>query len=329
MFIEPLSPKTGASSVGAACALTFRGVLSSLHRSEIFAMPLLRSLVGRGGRGFYIHGAPNGAWASFPHSLASHPLSVALLLTLISLRALAHDPYEITSTLSLYSNRTDLRVEMEARTALLFAGYSTPVTSDQIPAIFTSLHEALTDTASRFLKVTAAGREMYPEKTSLLLGVEDHIQFTLQFPRIRGQSIRCEPSVLHAFTNEGPYGISLTVLDMVNKKVLGQSVLFRDSTAAEFPSTLSETLLATPKSDEGGSNAPATIPAGVVRLSRSDLEPAVQRSASAPPPPAQPSRSPLAAGPKMHPILAAMTFLFVGTCSLFVVWRAKRKARPI
>ena len=245
-----------------------------------------------------------------------------VVLLLGSLCAFAHDPYEITSTLSLYSNRTELRVEMEARTALLFAGYGALVTSEQIPAIFTSLHEALTDTASRFFKVTAAGRDMYPEKASLLLGVEDHIQFTLQLPRARGQSIRCEPSILHAFTNEGPYGISLTVLDMVNKKVLGQSVLFRDSSAAEFSSTLSET------SSETLSHAP-TGPADVVKLSPSDLEPAEQRSASAPLSAVQRSQSPLAAGPKFAPILAAITFLFVSTCSLFVFWRAKRKARPI
>ena len=259
-----------------------------------------------------------------PNSLATH-LRLAFLLALGSLRALAHDPYEITSALSLYSNRTELRVEMEARTALLFAGHSESVTSEQIPGIFTSLHEALTDTASRFFKVTAAEREMYPEKTSLLLGVEDHIQFTLQFPRVRGQSIRCEPRVLHAFTNEGPYGISLTVLDMVNKKVLGQSVLFRDSSAVEFPSLSSPTL--SPPLSETLSNAPASPAADVVKLSPSDLEPAEQPSAS--PPEVQRSQSPLAAGPKLAPILATITFLFISTCSLIVFWRAKRKARPI
>ena len=243
-----------------------------------------------------------------------------MVLLLGSLCAFAHDPYEITSTLSLYSNRTELRVEMEARTALLFAGHSTPVTSEQIPGIFTSLHEALTDTASRFFKVTAAGRDMYHEKTNLQLGVEDHIQFTLQFPRARGQSIRCQPRVLEAITNEGPYGISLTVLDMVNKKVLGQSVLFRGSSAAEFPSPSS------PPLSETLSNAPAS-PADVVKLSPSDLEPAEQPSAS--PPAVQRSQSPLAAGPKLAPILAAITFLFISTCSSIVFWRAKRKARPI
>ena len=237
-----------------------------------------------------------------------------LVLTFASLRAFAHDPYEITSTLSLYSNRTELRVEMEARTALLFAGHSASVTSDQIPALFTSLHDALTDTASRFLEFHAGDTELRPEKASLLLGVEDHLQFNLQFPRVRGQSIRCEPRVLQAFTNEGPYGISLTVLDMVNKKVLGQSVLFRDTPAADFASTLSPTL-----------SSPQSAPP-VVKIERSDLEAAVPSSASAFSKPSQvqsPSSAPT--GAKLAPLFAAIAFLFVTASSLILFLRAKRK----
>jgi hypothetical protein len=249
-------------------------------------------------------------------------IALLVLLALTSLRALAHDPYEITSTLSLYSNRTELRVEMEARTALLFAGHNALVTSEQIPGIFTSLHEALTDTASRFLKLTTAGRDLHPEKTSLLLGVEDHLQFTLQFPRVRGGSIHCEARVLQAFTNEGPYGISLTVLDLVNKKVLGQSVLFKGSSAADFPSqTSSETLSKT--------SPPEMAPSPVVKIERSALEaPAHDPVTATLPSPAQSSRSPNTTVVKSFPLLISIAILITALWSL-MSWRAKRKLREL
>src|SRR5262249_37843113 len=70
---------------------------------------------------------------------------------------------------------------------------------------------------------------------------------------------RLDAPGLKLLSDQGPYGASLTVLDMENKKVLGQSVLF----ASSSPATFSAATTSSPR------QSPASEP--TVKITHSDL----------------------------------------------------------
>src|SRR4051812_15894289 len=70
------------------------------------------------------------------------------------LRAFAHDPYEITSTLSIFSNRTELQVELEFRAGMLLSGHTETLPISEAPQLFQAIHGGLTETAQRFFRLS-------------------------------------------------------------------------------------------------------------------------------------------------------------------------------
>jgi hypothetical protein len=166
----------------------------------------------------------------------SRPPVILLILLILSkpFPSFAHDPYEITSTLSLYSNRTELSALMEFRTALLLANQPPPLSSNDVPEIFTSAQPALQHAAEQLFQLHASANELHPDSITVTREVEDHLQFKLSFPVCLGQPLQLKARGLEPLTNQGPYGATVTVLDMVNQKVLGQTVLFAITPAADF-----------------------------------------------------------------------------------------------
>jgi len=153
----------------------------------------------------------------------------------------AHDPYEITSVAYLYSNRIELFMEMEFPTGMTLAGQK-PVRDVAVLSQFEAALPRLRELAGGFYEFTAGNNAVQPLSTNVELGVEDHIRFRMEFASTQYRPLRFVAHGLGTDANENPYGTSLTVLDMVNQKVLGQTTLFAATPTAEFPPRITESV---------------------------------------------------------------------------------------
>lgn len=188
------------------------------------------------------------------------PKGTALLICLLvggSVSTRAHDPYEITSVAYIHSNRIELFVEMEFPTGMTLAGQK-PVRDIAVLSQFETALPRLRELAGSFFNLTAGNNVVLPLSTNVELGVEDHIRFQIEFKPTPYRPLRLVARGLGAESSESPYGTSLTVLDMVNQKVLGQTTLFAGSPTAEFPPRTNEASETTTAAIE--SNAPVVMP---------------------------------------------------------------------
>ena len=145
----------------------------------------------------------------------------------------AHDPYEITSVVYIRSNMIELFMETEFPTGMTLAGL-TPTREVAAETQFEAGLPQLKNFAGGLFEITAGNNAVRPLSTNVELGVEMHIRGKVEFALTDYRPLRFVPRGLRAVPDV-PYGVSLTVLDMVNQKVLGQSALFADSPPAEFP----------------------------------------------------------------------------------------------
>jgi hypothetical protein len=151
--------------------------------------------------------------------------------------AKAHDPYEIASVVYIQSNRIEVFMEMEFATGMMLAGQK-PSRDVAAASRFGAAQSQLEQFLGGLLEVTAGNNVMLPLRTNVELGVETHIRGQLEFALTDYRPLSFVPRGLRA-VQDAPYGVSLTVLDMVNRKVLGQAALFADSPPADFPATVS------------------------------------------------------------------------------------------
>ena len=154
---------------------------------------------------------------------------VTLLVLVGEFVAHAHDPYEITSRAYLHSNRLELHIEMEFPAAMLLAGLNPARDPLAQPEQFTGALPALRTRAPDFFRITANGERLPVTSTNVSLEVENHVRFVLLLPATEPGTLGFAVGDLKSLSGHGPYGTSLTVVDMVREQVLGQSVLFGDS----------------------------------------------------------------------------------------------------
>jgi hypothetical protein len=196
--------------------------------------------------------------------------------------ARAHDPYEITSVVYVRSNVIELFVEMEFPTGMKLAGVE-PVRGVAAVTQFEPAQAQLATLAGGFFDFTAGNNKVAALTTNISLGVEDHIQFKLEYAATALRPLQFIARGLRG-VNDSPYGTSLTVLDMVNQKVLGQTTLFADSPRADFPPPI------TPEPGEPSTISAPTNMAPPPTNSASAAPPVSARDATPPPAPTrQPS----------------------------------------
>lgn len=160
-------------------------------------------------------------------------LTLFCLLIATSHSARAHDPYEVTSVVYIRSNVIELFIEAEFPTGMILSGL-TPTRDTAAETQFEAGLPQLKNFAGGLFEITAGNNVVQPLRTNVELGVELHIRGRVEFALTDYRPLRFVPRGLQAVPDV-PYGASLTVLDMVKQKVLGQSTLFADSPAAEFP----------------------------------------------------------------------------------------------
>lgn len=149
--------------------------------------------------------------------------------------ARAHDPYEITSEVYVRSNRIELFVEMEFPAGMTLAGVK-PSREVAAETQFSAALSQLRDLAGNFFDFTAGNNVVPALATNVQLGVENHIRLHVEYAHTRYRPLRfVARGLMNANASGNPYGTSLTVLDMVNQKVLGQATLFVGVPTAEFP----------------------------------------------------------------------------------------------
>ena len=151
------------------------------------------------------------------------PLAAAGII-FAAARVFAHDPYEITATASIQTNRIEFSAVFEYRAARLLAGLGWPTNQINEADEFLTMQPALEKVAADFFRVTAAEKVLSPDAVGVSLGVENHVTFAVNFPANNVSGIIVSAPGLTALAAEGPYGTGLTVLDMVRKKVWGQKV---------------------------------------------------------------------------------------------------------
>jgi hypothetical protein len=177
---------------------------------------------------------------------ASRALVAGLLLA-TAVSSHAHDPYEITATAYLYSNRVDLDVVMEFRTGMRLAGLAPrPPAGISNSNWFAGNQAGLQTCAQSFCELQAGGKLLPVKTVATELLVEDHIKLQVTYPPATERPLRFNLAGLRTLAGQGQYGVALTVLDMVNSKVLGQPVIFADepTLAAQLPTpTRSEIIL--------------------------------------------------------------------------------------
>jgi hypothetical protein len=176
-------------------------------------------------------------------------ISVILLLVLVTLPGRALDSNEIATTVQIHSNRIEVKMEMAFRTAMRLAGWSP---SPEIAAAtqFEQAQPALRNLAGMFFDFTAGNHRLTATRTNVQLGVEDQIQFQVEYVPTVHRPLRLMPQGLLVAGPEHPYGVTLMVQDMVNQKVLGQTTLFMANATAEFPLKSEMETTATPTETE-------------------------------------------------------------------------------
>ena len=176
-----------------------------------------------------------------------HWLVIVLVSGLLT-SAKAHDPYEIASVVYIQSNRIEVFMEMEFPTGIRLAGLE-PSRQTSAESQFAAALPQLEQFAGGLFEITAGTNVVLPLRTNVVLVPDAHIRVHLEIALTDDRPLRFVPRGLRVVQG-APYGVSLTVLDMVNRKVLGQSALFADSPPADFPATDS-----TPNSSAGPTSA--------------------------------------------------------------------------
>lgn len=195
------------------------------------------------------------------------------LAALLAPAARAHDPYEITSVAYIYSNRIELFMEMEFPTGMTLAGKK-PVRDVAVLSQFEAALPRLQELAGNFFNLTAGNNVVLPLATNVELGVEDHIRLRLDFAPTPYRPLRFVARGLGGDSSENPYGTSLTVLDMVNQKVLGQTTLFAATPTAEFPAKILESAEAGAASTESAASITPAPPATLAAIPAATSTPA-------------------------------------------------------
>jgi hypothetical protein len=163
------------------------------------------------------------------------PWLVLVLVSGLFMSAQAHDPYEIASVVYIQSNRIEVFLEMEFPTGLRLAGLA-PSRTTSAESQFAAAVPRLEQFAGGLFEISASNHVLLSLRTNVELGAETHLRGHLEFALTEDRPLRFDPRGLRS-VQDVPNGVSLTVLDMVNKKVLGQATLFADSPPADFPAT--------------------------------------------------------------------------------------------
>jgi hypothetical protein len=148
------------------------------------------------------------------------------LLALISASAFAHDPFEITLTAYLHTNRVELRAVMLRKTIQQVArSQGVHLLDFSIPSEREETMPVLRAQATGLFELKCGTNFLRATKSEAIISEEDHVGFNLVYPTGTNTTLRLDAKLLSHLPTVDPYAVSVTVLDMVNNKVTGQKIL--------------------------------------------------------------------------------------------------------
>jgi hydrogenase/urease accessory protein HupE len=159
----------------------------------------------------------------------------ATFLLVVSGRARAHDPFEITTDAHVSGDRMSVHTTMSLLTAarLCFTGASARRTIE-VPEV-AALWPALDDCARRFYRITSGGAELPVVDAHLDLTVENDLDIRLSTPRPARSPLVFEAVSLQRLASRAMAGVVLTATGA--RTFLGQKVLRPDDAVFEIPIT--------------------------------------------------------------------------------------------
>ncbi len=174
--------------------------------------------------------------------------------------AFAHDPLEISATVYLHTNRLELRAVMTRKTILLAADrQAVPLLDFSIPAEREEALPMLRSLAPGLFTLTCGTNVLTATGVRIIIGAEDHVGFDFTFtngwvdqwiagsardttnrasepsrhPTVQSSShpptLRLDARILAQLPKQDPYGVSVTVLNLVNNEVITQQLLSAQS----------------------------------------------------------------------------------------------------
>ena len=198
--------------------------------------------------------------------------------------AFGHDPLEISATVYLHTNRLELRAVMMRKAVLLAADHQgVPLLDFSIPAERDEAMPMLRSLAPGLFTLTCGTNVLTASDVKVILGAEDHVGFDFTFPvEIKNENLRMKNSetattnsfplsafhfplcslnarLLAQLPKQDPYGVNVTVLDLVNNEVWEQKLLNAQNPVMEIarpPSPVER------RSPNRPAAAPSLIPAG-------------------------------------------------------------------
>jgi hypothetical protein len=157
-----------------------------------------------------------------------------LVLAFFVTSAWGHDPYEISTKLYLRTNSLELRVTVAAKTMVtLMAADGDRSVALTSPADVEGARPSLAKCAANLFQITAADQVLIAASTNVALGVEDHMELVLTYPRPAPGTLRVNAIHLKKLPEGDPYGAAVTVVDLANNVALGQQLLTRSEPVFE------------------------------------------------------------------------------------------------
>ena len=170
----------------------------------------------------------------------------------------AHDVSEIGTAVYLHTNRVELNVVLVRPTIMRAADaqgvhlldFSRPDERENAMPVLRSQGEAL-------FTLQLGTNRLAPLPVTVNLGQDDHVNFRLTYltpiPRGTNDLLTLEAKVLSHLPTDERYAVSLTILDMVNPRVVSQKLLRSGASTCEVN-------LPTPFATKPASGAAASLP---------------------------------------------------------------------
>lgn len=165
---------------------------------------------------------------------------ICALVVAGSSAAAAHDSNVVAAVVYIQPDQIQVVMEMAFPTGMILAGCP-PSGEATLENRFAAGQLPLKKFLGGLLEVTADSNSLQALRTNVGLTLEQHIRGSVELATTTNRPLQFFARGLRG-ASAAPYRVALSVLDLVNRKVLGQAVLAADSPPAMFPPAMASTV---------------------------------------------------------------------------------------